>query len=126
MTAEDEIRALLATYEKALNASDTSLAVSVYAHDGTFMPTTLPTATGPELEGAYRETFEKIRLEVTFTVDEVVVANEEVAYALTRSNGTQTVLGSGAVSTESNREVFIFRRENGEWKIARYLFNKPQ
>lgn len=62
MTAEDEIRALLTTYERALNASDTALAVSVYARDGTFMPTTLPTATGAELEGAYRETFEQIRL----------------------------------------------------------------
>lgn len=54
------------------------------------------------------------------------MASEDVAYALTRSNGEQTVLASGAVSAESNREVFIFRREDGAWRIARYLFNKPR
>lgn len=25
---------------------------------------------------------------------------------------------------EENRELFVFERENNEWKIARYMFNK--
>ena len=61
---------------------------------------------------------------MTFTIDELVVASDDIAYALTRSNGTQTVLAVGTQSAESNREVFVFRKENGEWKIARYMFNK--
>lgn len=125
VTAEEDIRTVLATYERALNADDVELAVSCYTDDGVFMPTTLPTATGPELGPAYTQTFEQIHLAVTFTVDEVAVTGPETAYALTRSNGTQTIRATGEQSDEANREVFIFRADEGVWKIARYMFNKP-
>ena len=125
VSAEDEIRETLATYERALNTDDTALAVSCYASDGVFMPTTLPTAAGSELTAAYARTFEAIHLDVTFTIDELVVASDSLAYALTRSSGTQTTRATGRQSAESNREVFIFQRRDGAWKIARYMFNKP-
>ena len=62
---------------------------------------------------------------MTFTIDELVVASDDIAYALTRSNGTQTVLAVGTQSAESNREMFVFTSIEGPWKIARYIFNKP-
>lgn len=123
-TDNDQIRALLATYEQALNTSDAALAASCYAPDGTFMPTTLPTAVGPDLEGAYRQIFDTIRLHVTFTIDELDSAEGTTAYAITHSNGTRTILASGAAGAESNREIFVFRRGSDGWKIAHYMFNK--
>ena len=57
--------------------------------------------------------FEAIRLNVAFAIDELVVAGDSVAYALTRSNGIQTIRATGAESAESNREVFIFGLEDG-------------
>jgi uncharacterized protein (TIGR02246 family) len=126
MGAQGDIRELLETYERALNTSDAALATACYMRDGVFMPTTLPTARGTELREAYIRTFDAIQLRVTFTIDELVVASDAVAYALTRSNGTQTTRATGAESGESNREVFIFGREDGAWKIGRYMFNKPQ
>lgn len=122
---DDQIRSLLATYEQSLNTSDAALAASCYTPDGIFMPTTLPTANGADMQGAYRQIFDAIRLDVTFTIDELEVASDEVAYALTRSNGTQTVLATGDQTAESNREVFLFRHTDAGWKIARYMFNKP-
>lgn len=122
---DDQIRSLLATYEQSLNTSDVALAASCYTPDGIFMPTTLPTANGADMQGAYRQIFDAIRLDVTFTIDELEVASDEVAYALTRSNGTQTVLATGDQTAESNREVFLFRHTDAGWKIARYMFNKP-
>jgi len=90
-----------------------------------FMPSGLPAAAGTEaLQGMYGQIFAALRLRVAFTVDELVVAGDTVAYALTRSHGTQTLLASNTESVESNREVFIFRQEHGAWKIARYLFNQ--
>lgn len=89
------------------------------------MPTTLLTAAGPALTEAYDQVFATIHLDVTFTIDELVVASDTIAYSLIRSNGTQTVHATGAKTAESNREVFIFIVENGAWKISRYLFNKP-
>ena len=99
-TAEEKIHQLLATYEQSLNTSDAALAADCYAPDGVFMPTTLPTASGAKLHAAYTQIFANIRLEVAFTVDELVVVSDRFAYALTRSNGTQTVLVSDTESRE--------------------------
>jgi len=126
MGAEAEISELLKTYERSLNTSDAALAAQCYTRDGVFMPTALPTARGAAMEDAYARTFQTIGLNVKFTIDQLVVASDAVAYALTRSDGTQTVLATGDESAESNREVFIFAVEDGAWKISRYLFNKPQ
>jgi len=126
-THENQIRDLLATYERSLNTSDADLAASCYAADGIFMPTTLPTVTGAEMAGGYRQIFDAIRLDVAFTIDELAVKSDEAAYALTRSNGTQTVLATGHESAESNREVFLFQRTDTDgWKISRYMFNKSE
>lgn len=125
MTAQEEIRGLLKTYERSLNSSDAALAARCYTSDGVFMPTALPTAKAGTLEEAYVRTFETIRLHVKFTIDELVFASATVAYALTQSNGTQTILATGAESAESNREMFIFTVEAGAWRISRYMFNKP-
>ncbi len=125
-TSEDQIRELLDTYERSLNTSDADLAASCYTPDGIFMPTTLATVTGTDMTDGYRQIFEAIRLNVTFTIDELVVTGDDTAFALTRSDGTQTVLTTGDESAESNREIFLFRRTDADgWKIARYMFNKP-
>ncbi len=123
MTAEQEIRTLLTTYEGALNASDAELAASLYAADGVFMPAGFPSSVGPSIEGAYGQTFEAIGLDVVFSIDEIV-ADGDSAYALTRSRGSQTINATGEISPEENRELFTFAKENGDWKIARYMFNK--
>lgn len=120
----EAIHDLLATYERSLNTSNADLAVSCYTSDGIFMPTTLPTAAGTELSMAYGNIFAAIRLNVTFSVDELVIAGSDTAYALTRSNGEVTILATGSTNPEANRELFIFRREAGGWRIARYMFNK--
>jgi ketosteroid isomerase-like protein len=99
MAAEDEIRKLLKTHERSLNTSDSALAAQCYTSDGVFMPTTI----GAAAEEAYVRTFETIRLNVKFTIDELVLASGTVAYALTRSNGTQTVLTTGGETAESSR-----------------------
>jgi len=89
------------------------------------MPTTLPTANGADMHGAYRQIFDAIHLDVTFIIDELEITSDHTAYALTRSNGTQIVLATGDQTSESNREFFLFRRTDTGGKIARYMFNKP-
>jgi uncharacterized protein (TIGR02246 family) len=126
MTDEDEIRGVLGQYERALDTGDAALAASCYAAGAILMPTGLPTVVGAAIRGNYEAFLKAIKMDVKFTVDEVVVASGTVAYAMTRSHGTQTVLAQGTASPETNREIFIFTRENGAWKIARYMYNKPQ
>jgi uncharacterized protein (TIGR02246 family) len=124
MAAPDDIAKLLTTYEQAMVASDPDLAASCWTTDGVLMPAGLPTAAGPVIRDTYVQAFAAVRFDFTFSIDELVVVGDTVAYARTRSDGTQTVLANGAGTPGSNREMFIFRNDNGSWKIARYMFNQ--
>ena len=117
------IEAVLHTYERALNTANAELAASLYAVDAVFLPLFLPTSKGSTLLGTYQHIFTTIKLAVTFHIDEINVAGD-TAYALTRSEGQQTILATGTTSPEANRELFVFQHHDGAWKIARYMFNK--
>lgn len=117
------IHTLLSTYERSLNTADAELAASLYASDGAFMPLFLPTAKGEEILGSYQQIFQTIKLEISFTIDDLQV-DGDTAHALTRSEGHLTELTSGNRGPEANRELFVFQRRDGDWKIARYMFNK--
>ncbi len=114
---------MLTTYEGALNASDAELAASLYTADGVFMPHQFPSSNGPSVQEAYGQIFEAIRLNVAFEIDEVRVAGD-FAFARTRSDGMQTIRATDETTPEANRELFTFAKEDGHWKIARYIFNK--
>ena len=122
-TDTDQIRELLSTYQDALNASDAEGAKSLYGSDGVFLPYQVPTSSGDEILGAYQAIFGAIKLDVAFTIDDVSV-DGDTAHALTRSKGKVTVLADGTTTPEENRELFVFGRRHGEWKIIRYMFNK--
>jgi len=122
--AEQQLRALLATYETSLNAGDAGRIEQLYAEDGVFMPAGFPTASGRSaVRGAYNAVFANIRIAIHFTVDELTVKGD-VAYARTHSAGTATVVATGASAPEANRELFVFLRGANGWSIARYMFNK--
>jgi uncharacterized protein (TIGR02246 family) len=126
MDEEDELRQLLKTFAGALNDGDAAGLVSCYMSDGVAMGQMMPTAAGPNLPAIYRQFFKDMKLSVSFTVDEVVVASDTVAYALTRSQGTLETLATGDSDPEDNREIFIFGREDEAWKIKLYMFNTPR
>ena len=122
--AEEPLRILLAAYETALNAGDAGRIEQLYAEDGVFMPAGFPSASGRKaVHGAYDAVFANIRINIQFTIDELTVKGD-VAYARTHSEGTATVVATGATGPEKNRELFVFTRGAHGWKIARYMFNK--
>ncbi len=123
---KQRIEQLLAEYEKSLNTSDAKLAQSLYTKDGIFMPTEAPSGIGPEgILRSYEHVFSQIQLHIEFFIDEIVVEGN-MAYAVTSSKGTVTILANGAAVPEANRELFVFEKVNGVWKIARYMFNKTE
>lgn len=123
---EQEIRTLLSSYEQALNASDAVAIAGLYAADGIFMPQGFPTAAGRDaVRQSYAAIFSNITLSIVFEVDEILVG-DGVATALTRSNGSVRANATGDSGPESNRELFVFARDAGAWRIARYMFNKPE
>jgi uncharacterized protein (TIGR02246 family) len=122
---ETAIRAVMSSYEAALNASSTEKAMPLYTDDGVFMAPNNQSAVGKAaLRQAYDAVFQAITLEVKFTIAEVVVMAPEWAYVRTNSAGTQKINASGATSAEANQELFIFKKgDDDKWRIARYAFS---
>lgn len=121
---KEKIETLLSEYKKSLNTSDAKLAQSLYAKDGIFMPTEAPSAIGSEdILKSYEYIFSQIQLNIEFFIDEIEVEND-FAFATTSSEGTTLIHATGDTIPEANRELFVFEKVDGDWKIARYMFNK--
>ncbi len=119
-----EIKKLLFTYRDALNASDVNKVLPLYTEDGIFMPSGAPTSVGTEqVKGAYEFVFSNIELSIEFYIDEISI-NGDYAFARTTSKGSTLIYATGATVPEENRELFVLQKENGQWKIDRYMFNK--
>ncbi len=119
------VMSLLSSYEAALNASNVAAVMRLYAEDGVFMPPSNQSAVGAAaVRQAYDAVFKAIKLNLKFTVAEVVQVAPNWAFARTNSAGTVTVNATGAKSAEANQELFIFTKgADGAWKIARYSFS---
>lgn len=125
-TERAAIETMLFQYRDALNASDVNKVLPLYTRDGVFMPTNAPTAAGKEqLKASYEFVFKTIQLHIEFFIDEVTVVDDH-AFALTNSKGTTLIRANGQTVAEENRELFVLAKEDGQWKIARYMFNKTK
>jgi hypothetical protein len=47
---------------------------------------------------------------------------DDLAYVRTTSAGQTDIIAAHNTVKEANNELFIFRKEAGQWKIHRYLF----
>ncbi len=124
--AKQEIESLLITYKGTLNTSNAEKATSLYTKDGIFMPTGAPSAIGTaQIKKAYDFVFSQIQLKIEFFIEEIQV-DGNMAFAVTSSKGSTLIHATGANVPEENRELFVFEKVDGEWKIARYMFNKTK
>lgn len=122
------IQNVLQRYETALNNNDIDTILGLYGANPIFMPQHAPALIGrAAVRAGYEQVFATLKLAIRFDIHEV----EEVgdwAWARTSSAGRTHILAAGIEVNEGNNELFVFRRENGEWKIHRYLFatNQPR
>jgi len=123
---KQKIETLLREYKKSLNTSDAKLAQSLYTKDGVFMPTEAPSGIGSEgILKSYEFVFSQIQLNIEFFIEEIEVEGN-MAFAVTSSKGTTLIHATGHTVPEANRELFVFEKVDGAWKIARYMFNKTE
>lgn len=122
------IQSILQSYETALNSNGVDAILDLYGSDPVFMPQNAPALVGREaVRAGYEQVFATIKLNVRFEIHEVEEAGE-YAWARTSSAGRTKIVAAGLEVAEGNNELFVFRRENGTWKIHRYLFatNQPR
>jgi uncharacterized protein (TIGR02246 family) len=122
------IHSVLQSYERALNTNAIDAILDLYGSEPVFMPQHAPALVGREaVRAGYAQVFATIKLNVRFEIHEVEEAGD-FAWARTSSAGRTRIVGTDAEIAEGNNELFVFRRENGAWKIHRYLFatNQPR
>lgn len=120
------IQSILRTYETALNSNAIDAILDVFGSEPVFMPQHAPALVGrAAVRAGYEQVFATIKLDVRFEIHEVEESGD-FAWARTSSSGRTKILAAGVEVTEGNNELFIFRRENGSWKIHRYLFSTNQ
>lgn len=121
---KEAIKKTLFNYRDALNESSTDKALALYTENGVFMPSGASTSIGQEqVKAAYDFVFSQIQLNIEFYIDEIEISGE-YAFARTTSKGTTLIHATGKTVPEENRELFVLKKENGDWKIDRYIFNK--
>ncbi len=118
-----EIQNLLTTYQRGLNEGDVDLVRSVYADDAVFIGQPFPTATGQEeIVTLYADVFSKLDFNVKFDIQDIELSGD-LGILRTRSHGTIVPKGQEPEGGEGNREVFVLKKIDGEWKFYRYIFN---
>jgi uncharacterized protein (TIGR02246 family) len=115
---------VLSNYESALNGSDATAVMKLYAPDGVFMAQHFPSSVGTDaVRKAYDGVFSTITLSVKFAVAEIKQVAPDWGFARTNSAGTVKVNATGQSSPEANQELFVFQKVGNDWKIARYCFS---
>jgi ketosteroid isomerase-like protein len=119
---------LIKSYETALNANHLEAILALYGSEPVFMPQHAPALVGRDaVRAGYQQVFDTLKLHIAFTIHELVETGDW-AWARTSSAGRTRILAADLEVTEGNNELFVFRREGGEWRIHRYLFatNQPR
>lgn len=120
------IEKLIVAYQDALNASDVNRVVDLYTKNGVLIANAAPTAEGTEqVKGTYQYVFDNFTYTLQFTILDIEV-HGNVAFARSTSKGSFVIKSGGQTVADENRELFVFEKVNGQWKIARYMYNKSK
>lgn len=121
----EEITAVLHAYGAALKSRVVEEAVALYTADGVILAPHFSASAGTQaLRESYTRIFSSVQLEIKFDIDEVVIMSPgEWAFARTTAEGSKTMIATGASESHANQELFIMKKEDGKWKIARYAFS---
>ena len=125
---EDRITEVLLSYETFVNEGDAAGLGSLYTEDAILLPDRFDAFEGAEaITGFYAFAFSALALDLEFMInsDDIVVAGD-TAYATTSSTGTRLIRETNQTVPEVNRELWVFEQVDGEWRIARYAFNKSE
>jgi len=124
--SKQQIENLISRYETALNGNDIDGVLGVYGGKPVFMPQHALAQVGRDaVKQAYANVFNTIKLDIKFTTHEIEVLGD-TAWARTSSAGKTRLLAADVVVNEGNNELFIFKNEDGGWKIHQYLFSTNQ
>jgi len=111
------------SYGDAFNAADIARTVSLFTADGILMPNNAPLSHGKEqLTAAFKFLLNTFRISIVYSIDEITVSGG-CAVVRTNSKVATHVNASDENISLNNKELFILRKEQDDWKISHYIFN---
>jgi uncharacterized protein (TIGR02246 family) len=124
----EQARAAQATvqaYFDALNQGDVDAAVAAYTPGGYLALQGAEDVQGTAaLRTLYEGAFKAVRFNATHIFNEARVYGDE-AFVRTTTDAPTTVIATGQVIPDRYREFFVLKKVGGQWKIDRYMNNKP-
>jgi uncharacterized protein (TIGR02246 family) len=120
------VEQLVRSYFDALNASDFNKVISLFTEEGVLLATGAPTASGNEqVKGTFQYVFDNFKYNLQVTIGDVSVAGK-YAFVSSTSKGTYVVKATGQTAPDEYRELFVIEKVKGDWKIARYMYNRSK
>ena len=117
-------RLLSETYGSLVMAGDAAGYSDLYSEDVLWAPPGGPDQTSKEgIQNGIQGLFDKFSFEVNPQPDEIVVLGD-FAYAIGIVDGVLTPLAGGDPVPIKFRIFWLLRKEDGEWKISRQIWNK--
>ena len=122
---EDEkaINNLIISYKNALKDASVEKVLANYTTNGVLMSPDSPTVIGDKIGEAYSSIFDSVGIDIDFTLANMIIG-ENYAFVQSTSDGSALIKALNQTVPEQNRELFVMQKINGEWKIARYMYNK--
>ena len=122
---EDEkaINNLIVSYKNGLKDSSVEKVLANYTTDAVLMSPDSPTVIGDKIGAAYSSIFDSVGIDIDFTLANMIIG-EKYAFVQSTSDGSALIRALNQTAPEQNRELFVMQRVDGEWKIARYMYNK--
>jgi uncharacterized protein (TIGR02246 family) len=120
------VEAVITAYQDALNTSDASKVTALFTKTGVLMANFAPTAEGSEqVKGTFQYVFDNFTYSLKFSVIDVVI-DGNTAYVRSTSKGSFVIKAKNEKVDDEFRELFVLQKENGTWKIARYMYNQTK
>ena len=120
------IETVFKSYQDALNASDANKVVELFTSNGVLKANAAPTAEGSAaVKGTYEYVFANYSYTLQFSIIEIVT-DGNTAFARSTSKGSFVIKASGQTVPDENRELFVYEKVDGQWKIASYMYNKAE
>ncbi|EJL63953.1 YybH family protein [Flavobacterium sp. CF136] len=125
MNDKELAKEIVSNYFKYLYETNIDAIINLYSENAVLMPADLPTATGKsELQIAYNQTFGAIKFVSATTDYNEVSIYGDMAIVRTASDVNLFMINEKQDVKSKMREFFILNKENGDWKISRYMFNR--
>lgn len=112
------IEAQNARFERFMENQQFDSLATLYTAGGQLMAPNAPTASGANLIGAFEAMAEMGVSSIDLQTMEVEAA-QDFAYEV----GTYTIQAEGGAEVDNGKYVVIWKREDGEWKLHRDIFN---